>query len=111
MRLLCRSVLLLGVFFLAGPVSAQPLPPGSDWPLPPPLGYHGSMYPHPLRPSAYAVWQNQNFIPNEGGFRPRVLYLPNTAFYTANGMLYPFVVTHPTQFLNWAPDTAGAGGR
>jgi hypothetical protein len=112
MRPLWRSVLLCGVLFLADPASAQPpLPPGSDWPLPPPLGYHGSMVPHPVRPSAYAIWQHMDFIPNQGGFRPRVLYTPNTAFYTINGMLYPFVVTHPTLISPWAPDTAGAGRR
>jgi hypothetical protein len=105
-----RQLLTVGVLALAlGPVAAskadEPLPPprvmpGAGVPLPPPAYVLHAPY---YRTSAYEVWQYYG-VNRAGQWRPRVLYLPHTAFYLQTGQPYPWAVTHNTEFMPYARD-------
>ena len=74
--------------------------PGASVPLPPPLALAPPPY---YRHSAYEHWQYYG-VNRAGQWRPRVLYLPHTAFYLETGQPYPWAVTHNTEFMPYASD-------
>lgn len=55
------------------------------------------------RVNRYAVWQNYG-VDRFGYFRPRVVYTPDGAFYYSNGRPFPWVSTHPLEFMPYAND-------
>jgi hypothetical protein len=74
--------------------------PGAAVPLPPPVALAPPPY---YRRSAYEVWQYYG-VNRAGQWRPRVLYLPHTAFYLETGWPYPWAPTHNTEFMPYARD-------
>ena len=96
------AVLGLGAAARADDVLPPPrVMPGASLPLPPPV-YYAPPPPY-YRTSAYAVWQYYG-VNRAGQWRPRVLYLPHTAFYLETGWPYPWAVTHNTEFMPYARD-------
>jgi hypothetical protein len=84
----------------------------ADGPLPPPRlmpvlgaglppGYYS--FPPYYRTSAYEVWQYYG-VNRAGQWRPRVIYLPHTAFYLQTGQPYPWAATHLTEFMPYGRD-------
>jgi hypothetical protein len=55
------------------------------------------------RVNRYAVWQNFA-VDRHGYFRPRVIYTPEGAFYYYDGRPYPYLSTHPLNFMPYASD-------
>jgi hypothetical protein len=104
-----RHLLAVGVLAALG-LSAtakadDPLPPprvmpGAGAPLPPVYRLPPPPY---YRTSAYEVWQYYG-VNRAGQWRPRVMYLPHTAFYLQTGQPYPWAVTHTTEFMPYARD-------
>ncbi len=76
------------------------LVPGAAVPLPPPVVLAPPPY---YRRSAYEHWQYYG-VNRAGQWRPRVLYLPHTAFYLETGQPYPWAVTHNLEFMPYARD-------
>ena len=55
------------------------------------------------RVNRYAIWQNYA-VDRYGYFRPRVIYTPEGAFYYYDGRPYPYLTTHPLNFMPYAGD-------
>ena len=55
------------------------------------------------RVNRYAIWQNYA-VDRYGYFRPRVIYTPEGAFYYHDGRPYPYLTTHPLNFMPYAGD-------
>ena len=107
MRLLAIGT-LTAALALSSPAKADdelPPPrvmPGAAVPLPPPTPMYVMPAPY-IRTNRYEVWQYYG-VNRAGNWRPRVLYLPHTAFYIQNGQPYPWAVTHNTEFMPYARD-------
>jgi hypothetical protein len=50
------------------------------------------------RVNRYAIWQNYA-VDRYGYFRPRVIYTTEGAFYYYDGRPYPYLITHPLDFM------------
>jgi hypothetical protein len=106
MRHLSAAGVLTAVLALSAAARAdEALPPprvmpGTGLPLPPPVFHAPPPY---YRTSAYEVWQYYG-VNRAGQWRPRVLYLPHTAFYLETGQPYPWAVTHNLEFMPYARD-------
>jgi hypothetical protein len=55
------------------------------------------------RVNRYAIWQNYA-VDRYGSFRARVIYTPEGAFYYYDGRPYPYLTTHPLNFMPYAGD-------
>jgi hypothetical protein len=55
------------------------------------------------RVNRYEIWQNYA-VDRHGYFRPRVIYTPEGAFYYYDGRPYPYLITHPLDFMPYASD-------
>ena len=104
-KLLIRTGKLAVLLSLAGLVRGaygqepEPLPPPKSVPealmLPAPF----SPFPGYYRRSRYDVWQYYA-VDRSGHFRPRVILAPyGAAYYAETGQPYPWVITHPLDFM------------
>jgi hypothetical protein len=108
MRQLATVGVLASALALGSAAKAdEPLPPprvmpGAGAPPPPVVIYRLPPPPY-YRISAYEVWQYYG-VNRAGNWRPRVMYLPHSAFYLQTGQPYPWAVTHTTEFMPYARD-------
>jgi hypothetical protein len=103
-RLNLAAALLTTVLALPAVVGDEPLPQPRVVPAPA-VGPTLVTYPPPppYRVSHYAVWQNYG-VNRAGQFLPRVVDTPYGAYYYYNGLPYPWVVTHPREYMPYARD-------
>jgi hypothetical protein len=101
-RPLTLAAALLSTALVLPAAADEPLPQprAVPAPVPPPLVYPP---PPPYRVSHYAVWQNYG-VSRAGWFLPRVVDTPYGAYYHYNGMPYPWVPTHPREYMPYASD-------
>jgi hypothetical protein len=88
------GLFLIGSLAGAEPPREQVLPKLPKGPLPPVA---------PTHVNRYEVWQNYD-VDRFGRFRPLVINTPCGAYYRCNGQWYPWVETHPLEFLRHRVD-------
>ncbi len=97
MRALMAALLIGLCVSLSG--AGEPLPEPTPEPAPRPY-----VEIRPLsRVNRYEIWQNYA-VDRYGYFRPRVIYTPEGAFFYYDGRPYPYLITHPLNFMPHASD-------